>query len=144
MVTVNWVGGFAFEADPPSGNKFVMDSHDEFGGANRGPTPVEALLSSLAACSAIDVLSILQKKQQKVSGYRIEVDGERVAPGEYPRPFTSIVIRHIVVGEDIDPAAVARAVELSDQKYCSVIATLRATPEVKSEFKIEQLASAAS
>src|SRR4051812_2693202 len=102
-----------------------MDSHPDFGGENRGPSPVEALLSSIAACSAIDVLAILRKKQQKVTAYRIEVEGERPPEGQYPRPFTSIVIRHVVTGVDIDPHAVERAVELSDTKYCGVIATLR-------------------
>jgi putative redox protein len=137
MVTVNWIGGAAFEADPPSGNKFMMDSHVDFGGQNKGPSPVEALLSSIAACSAIDVLSILEKKRQVVTSYRVEVEGQRIPPGEFPRPFTSIVVRHILSGENLDPAAVERAVELSDQKYCSVIATLRASPAVGSEWRIE-------
>lgn len=139
MVTVNWIGGAAFEADPPSGNRFVLDSHVDFGGVNRGPTPVEALLASIAACSAIDVLAILQKKKQDVRAYRVEVEGERPAPGTYPRPFRSLIVRHIVSGRGIDPAAVQRAVELSDTKYCSVISTLRATPTVASEFRIEDV-----
>ncbi len=142
MVSVKWVGGKAFEANPPSGHSFVIDSHDDFGGEGRGPTPVETLLSSIAACSAIDVLAILEKKKQRVTAYRVEVDGERPPPGEFPRPFRSIVVRHIVRGTDIDPAAVARAVELSDEKYCSVIATLRAAPTVTSEFEIEPLEKA--
>lgn len=138
MVTVNWIGGMAFEATPPTGNKFVMDSHPDHGGQNRGPTPVEVLLGSIAACSAIDVLGILVKKQQKVQDYRIEVEGERPPEGQYPRPFKSLVVRHIIVGENIDPAAVERAVELSDQKYCTVIATLREGTSVSSEFRIEE------
>ena len=69
--------------------------------------------------------------------YRVEIDGERGPRGVYPRPFLSITLRHIVRGENIDPAAVARAVELSDTKYCTVITTLRAAPEVKSEFVVE-------
>jgi putative redox protein len=137
MVNVNWIGGMAFEAHPPTGVTFVLDSHPEHGGALRGPTPVESLLASVAACSAIDVLAILQKKHQHVDSYRIEVDGERPPQGEFPRPFRSITIRHIVSGQDIDPNAVARAVELSDEKYCSVIATLRAAPTVTSEFRVE-------
>ncbi|HVT10841.1 MAG TPA: OsmC family protein [Fimbriimonadaceae bacterium] len=137
MVTVNWLEGQAFEAEPPTGSKFVMDAYPEDGKKSRGPTPVEALLASIGACSAIDVLSILQKKRQTVTAYRVEVDGERTPEGEYPRPFKSLVIRHIVSGENLDPAAVERAVELSDQKYCSVIATLRAAPSVTSEFVIE-------
>lgn len=127
----------AFEAEPPSGNKFVFDAHADFGGQNLGPSPLEALLGSVAACSAMDVLSILQKKKQLVKSYRIEVEGDRNPPGEWPRPYKSIRIRHVVEGENLDPAAVARAVELSDEKYCSVIATLRAAPTVSSEWTIE-------
>ena len=138
MVTINWVGEMAFEANPPSGNNFIMDSHPDFGGTNRGPSPVEAFLSALGACSAIDVLSILKKKKHQVTAYRIEVDGDRPPQGEYPRPFTSLVIRHIVTGVNLDPAAVERAVQLSDDKYCSVSATLREKPTVTSEFRIEE------
>lgn len=137
MVTVNWLGGVAFEAAPPSGNKFVMDSHPDYGGRNLGPSPLEALLSAVAACSAVDVVSILEKKRQKLTSYRIEIEGVRAPEGEFPRPFLSLTIRHIVRGEDLNPHAVERAVELSDEKYCSVIATLRATPAIVSEWKIE-------
>ncbi len=138
MFTVNWIGGVAFEAQPPSGNKFVMDSHPDFGGRNLGPSPLELLLGAIAGCSAVDVVSILEKKRQKLSSYRIEIEGVRVPPGEFPRPYTSITIRHIVSGEGLDPAAVERAVELSDNKYCSVIATLRQSPEIISEWQIEE------
>lgn len=126
----------AFAAEVPSGNGFTMDAHPGAGGENHGPTPVEALLSAVAACSAMDVISILMKKQQKVSGYQIQIEGERVGEGTWPRPFVSITLKHIVTGEDIDPAAVQRAVELSDEKYCSVIATLRQAPTIKSIWEI--------
>lgn len=137
MVKVDWKGGLAFEATPPTGNKFVMDAHPESGGQDLGPTPVEAFLGGLAACGAIDVILILQKKKQKVTSYRVEIEGTRGPEGQYPRPFLSFVVRHIVSGVDIDPAALARAVELSDTKYCTVLATLRQSPEVVSEWRIE-------
>jgi putative redox protein len=137
MTIVNWKGKMAFEAVPPSGSRLLMDAHPGSGGEGQGPTPVEALLSSIAACSAMDVISILEKKRQKVTGYRIEIEGVRPPPGEYPRPFTSITLRHILTGEDLDPVAVARSIELSDGKYCSVIATLRQSPVVTSEWHIE-------
>lgn len=137
MVSVEWKGGMAFEAHPPSGNRFTMDAIPEVGGENLGPTPVEALCASVAACSAMDVISILQKKKQTVSGYRIEVEWTRGPEGVYPRPITSMVVRHIVTGANIDPAAVARAVELSDTKYCTVVSTLRSAPAIVSEFRIE-------
>ena len=114
-----------------------MDSYPEEGRQPNGPTPIETFLSAIAGCSAIDVLSILEKKRQKVTSYRVEVDGERVPKGQWPRPFLSITVRHILKGEDIDPAAVARAIELTDEKYCSVIATLRQSPPVRSVFEIE-------
>lgn len=138
MVTVDWKGQMVFEATPPTGYKFVIDAHPESGGTNQGPTPVEALLGAIASCSAMDVISILQKKRQDVESYRIEVDGVRGPQGVYPRPFTSLTIRHILRGKNLDEAAVQRAVELSDAKYCTVITTLRERPEIKSLWLIEE------
>ncbi len=135
-MTVEWKGGMAFEAKGENGQIFRMDAHPEHGGEDSGVSPVEALLSAAAACSAMDVISILRKKQQTVTGYRIEVSGERAPEGEWPRPFLSITIKHVVSGENLDEAAVARSVQLSDEKYCAVIATLRAAPQVDSIFEI--------
>jgi len=137
MIDVTWKGGMAFEADVPSGNGFTMDATVESGGQNLGPSPVEALLSSVAACSAMDVVSILEKKRQVVTDYHIEVEWTRPPQGQFPRPVLSIVVRHVLKGENLDPRAVAKAVELSDKKYCSVIATLRKCPPVVSEFRID-------
>jgi len=134
---VNWKGDMAFEADPESGQKFVMDAYPESGGHNLGPTPFELFEASIGTCSAMDVISILKKKQQKITSYRIEIEGERTPEGVYPRPFTSLKVTHYFAGENLDPEAVKRAVALSDEKYCSVIATLREGPEVTSEWVIE-------
>lgn len=137
MVALEWQGNWAFEATPPSGNRIVMDALPELGGENRGPTPVETLLAAVGACSAMDVISILEKKRQVVTKYRVEVDGDRVPQGEWPRPFLAIRIRHVLSGENLDPQAVARAVELSDTKYCSVSATLRSSPTITTDWVIE-------
>jgi len=85
----------------------------------------------------VDVVGILAKKRQVIESYRIEVSGERPEPGTYPRPFTALTVRHIVKGKDLDPAAVERAVSLSDEKYCSVAATLRQNPTISTEIVIE-------
>ena len=138
MVTVNWKSSMAFEAIPPSGNRFTMDAYPESGGHDEGPTPLETFLAGAAACSAMDVLSILQKKKLTVTSYRVEIDGERGPEGVYPRPYVSLRVKHVVKGEGIDDASVARAVELSDQKYCSVLATLRAAPQIESVWEIEK------
>ncbi len=126
-----------FEAEPPSGNRFTMDAYPEEGKQTHGPTPVEALLSSIAACSAMDVVNILEKKRQKIESYRVEVEGDRIPPGQWPRPFLSIRVKHILKGQ-INPDALARAIELTDEKYCSVIATLRQSPKVESVWEIEE------
>lgn len=136
-VTVNWKGDMAFESKTPSGAHFVMDTYPEEGQVGQGPTPFEAFVTSAAACSAIDVMLVLNKRRQKVDSYRIEVEYERTEPGVYPRPITKMIIKHIVKGENIDEAAVAQAVKLSDEKYCSVVATLRAAPQVESVWSIE-------
>ncbi len=136
-MNVVWKGDMAFEARGNSGQSFTMDAYPEAGGHNSGPTPVEALLGSLAACSAMDVISILRKKQQIVTSYRIEVTGERTAEGEWPRPFESIVIKHILTGENLEESAVARSIELSDQKHCTVVATLRSAPHITTSYEIQ-------
>lgn len=125
-----------FVAHPPSGFVFTMDADAEFGGKEKGPMPMETLLCALAACTGMDVISILKKKRQSVTSYRIEVQGERPPQGQWPRPFTRIVVKHYVEGPDLDEEAVKRAVELSDEKYCSVSASLRSPVEIRSEWVV--------
>ena len=137
MVKVQWQGGITFEATPPSGNKIIMDGPPEPGRPSNGPTPLETLLAALAACSGMDVISILAKKRQEVTSYRVEVEGDREPGDEWPRPYLAIRVRHILSGVNLDPVAVQRAVELSDNKYCTVITTLRQSPPVTSEWQIE-------
>jgi len=123
MVKVTWLGGMAFESVGATGNSFTMDATTEAGGDNRGPSPVEALIGSLAACTGIDIISILNKKRTPPSSYRLEVHYVKET-GDWPRPVTSAVVTHIIEG-DVDPEAVAQAIRLSEDKYCSVSATLK-------------------
>ena len=97
---------------------FILDSGD---GA-QGPSPVDVLLAAVGACAGMDVISILRKKRQAVTGYTIDLHGTR--RDDHPRSFTAIEVVHRVRGRGIDPAAVADAVRLSEEKYCSVHATL--------------------
>lgn len=138
MVRVDWKGNLAFEATTANGAKFVMDvTPDSFGEAS-GLSPLDTLISAAAACSAVDVVAILEKKRMTIQSYHIEVDGERTAPGVYPRPYVSLTIQHILTGPDLTEDAVRQAVQLSDEKYCSAIATLRAGPTITSTFQIKQ------
>lgn len=138
MVTVHWQGELTFKADTPTGSSLTMDAYPEEGQKSKGPTPVEALLSSIGACSAMDVVAILAKKRQVVTAYRVEVEGVRAPVGEWPRPFLSITVRHILTGKNLEADAVQRSIELTDEKYCSVIATLRRAPKVESIWVIEE------
>jgi putative redox protein len=98
------------------------------------PNPVQAVLCAVAGCSAMDVISLLRKKRQRVTGYEIEVTGVRRE--EHPRAFTAIEILHRVRGHDVSPDAVADAIRLSDTKYCSVHAMLEPAVKLTSRFEI--------
>ena len=99
-----------------------------------GPSPLEMLLVSVAACTAMDVQSILAKKRQDVTDYTVEVEGTRAE--DHPRKFTAFHVHHIVHGRNVSAKAVADAVELSDQKYCSIAATVRPTATITTSFEI--------
>lgn len=115
----------------PSHHALTLDTDHERGSA---PTPMELLLVALGSCTAVDVISILKKKREQVSSYRVEVRGERRA--EHPRSYSRMEVHHIVTGRDISEKAVSQAIELSETKYCSVAATLRPTAEIVSTFEI--------
>ena len=115
----------------PSNHALVLDTDHERGSA---PSPVELLLVALGSCTAVDVISILKKKREQVSAYRVEVRGERRA--EHPRSYSRMEVHHIVTGKEIAEKAVSQAIELSETKYCSVAATLRPTVEIVSTFEI--------
>jgi len=129
--TVQYAGDGFFIGTAPSGHAQVMDSK---GDRLAGPTPLEMLLVSVAACTAMDVESILEKKRQDVTGYNVEVTGTRA--DDHPRKFTAFHVHHIVHGRNVSEKAVADAVELSDTKYCSVAATVRPTATITTSFEI--------
>ncbi|MFZ0748709.1 MAG: OsmC family protein, partial [Pyrinomonadaceae bacterium] len=97
-------------------------------------TPMELLLLALGSCTGVDVVSILKKKRQRVTDYRIEVSGERRE--DHPRAYTRMFVKHIVHGRGVSPQAVAQAIELSGTKYCSVAATLRGAAEIVTTYEI--------
>ncbi|MBS1713145.1 MAG: OsmC family protein [Armatimonadetes bacterium] len=135
---LDWKGAMVFEAAPPSGVRFTMDGYHDEPGQAAGPTPMEALMAATAACTGMDVVSILEKQRQKVTSYRLEAEGERPAEGVYPRGFLTVTVRHFLKGEGLDPDKVARAVQLSDEKYCAVADSLRREVAVHSEWIIEE------
>lgn len=129
--TVRYGGDEFFIGTDPSGHAQVIDTKAD---RHAAPTPIEMLLVSVAACTAADVISILQKKRQDVTDYTVEITGERAE--EHPRKFTKFHINHLVHGRGVSKVALARAIELSDTKYCSVAATVRPTAKISTSFEI--------
>ncbi len=129
--TIHYAGDEYFIGTTPSGHSQTIDSK---GDRKTAASPLELLLISVAACTAVDVVSILQKKRQAVTDYKVEIVGTR--RDEYPRGFTGFHIHHIVKGRSISEKAVAAAIELSDTKYCSVAYTVRPTAKITTGFEI--------
>jgi putative redox protein len=128
---VHFAGEDLFVGISPSGHAQVLDTNHERGSA---ATPVELLLIALGSCTAVDVITILRKKRERVTEYRVEVKGERRA--EHPRSYTRLEVRHVLRGHNLSEKAVAQAIELSETKYCSVAATLRPAAEIVSSYEI--------
>ena len=129
--SVTYAGDGYFIGTTPSGIPQLMDSK---GDRHAAPTPLEMLLVSVAACTAFDVQSILEKKRQDVTSYNVEITGTRAE--DHPRKFTAFHINHIVHGRGVSEKALADAVELSDTKYCSVAATVRPTATITTSYEI--------
>src|SRR5688572_26275223 len=129
--TVTYAGDEFFIGTPPSGHAQLIDVK---GDRRAAPTPLEMLLVSVAACTAADVQSILEKKREDVTEYKVEISGDRKE--DHPKAFIRLHVHHIVHGRNVSEKAVADAVELSDTKYCSVAATVRPTAEITTSFEI--------
>ncbi|MGH7784519.1 MAG: OsmC family protein, partial [Candidatus Binatia bacterium] len=123
-----------FIGTPPSGHAHVMDANSE---RRAAPTPLEGLLVAVAACTAFDVQSILHKKRQEVTDYKVEIEGWRKE--DHPRAFVKFHIKHIVTGRSVSEKAVADAIKLSDTTYCSVAATVRPTAGITTSYEIVEV-----
>jgi putative redox protein len=131
---VKWVEGAAFLGESGSGHAIVLDGAPEYGGRNLGVRPMEALLIGLGACSAFDVVAILNKGRQPFAGCEVELEAER--KGTAPKVFTKIHLHFVMTGAGLDPDKVARAVGLSVEKYCSASAMLGATAAITHDVEI--------
>lgn len=127
------IEGMAFDANLPTGHSFVLDAGEDHGGQNLGARPMHVLLVSLAGCTGMDVISFLRKMRQPVEGYEVRVEGVR--RDEDPKVYTHIKIRHIITG-DVKEDRLARAVQLSEETYCSASAMLREVAEITTEWEV--------
>lgn len=131
---VKWLGGRAFEGTPGSGHRVIMDSSADFGGQDRGIRPMEMLLVGMGGCTSIDVMNILEKSRQDVTGCVAEITAERAEVE--PKVFVRMHVHFKVTGRNLDPARITRAIELSAEKYCSASIMLGKTAEITHDFEI--------
>jgi putative redox protein len=132
------VEGFAFRAEFGSGHAMTLDATPPVG-HDAGPRPMELLAAALAGCTGMDVIGILRKMRQDVTGYAVEVRAERAE--QHPQVLTAIALEHVVRGRGLDPEAVRKAVELSATKYCSVGAMLRRVVVLTESYAVVDAAS---
>ena len=134
---VKLLEGMTFVAESGTGHALVVDASPDIGGRDLGPRPMELVLMGTGACSAIDVVHILRKARQDVTGCTLELEADRADSD--PKVFTRVHFRFVVAGRGLSGAQVERAVKLSKEKYCSATAMLARTASITTEFVIEEL-----
>jgi len=131
---VKWLDGVCFVGQSGSGHSVVMDGAPAAGGENLGIRPMEMLLIGLGGCTSFDVVDILRKGRQKLTGCEVQAEAERAETT--PKVFTKIHLHFVVTGYDLDPSKVKRAIDLSAEKYCSASAMLNKVAEITYDFEI--------
>jgi len=132
--TVKMVEGLQMVGYADSGHGIVIDADPGDGGLGKGTKPMEMVLIALGSCSAMDVISILKKKREKLTGLEVHVSGDR--SDSDPRVYTSVRIHYIFDGTGLSEIACRKAIELSQEKYCSVLGMVSKTAAVESDFEI--------
>ena len=131
-VTVTWLSDMTFDAQ--LGRHHLMLDSAATPESARGPSPVQLVLAGAAGCTAMDVVSILRKARQPFTSVTVRAEAESAA--DHPRRFTHVVLVYEIRGAGVDPAVVARAVQLSEERYCSVSATLREPVTVTTRIEL--------
>lgn len=132
LAQVTWVEDKRFVGRASSGHAVVVDGSAE----KLGSSPMELLLIGLASCTAYDVMSILEKKRQSVTGLEVSARAERAE--EPPRVYTTIEVEYVLRGREIKPKAVEDAIRLSEEKYCSASIMLGKTAQITTSYRIEE------
>jgi putative redox protein len=132
---VIWKNGLSFTSKDEDKDTIRLSAEPSVGGDGEGYEPMQLVAVGLAGCTAMDVISILQKKRQDITRFEVQVHADRAS--EFPKVFTNIVIEYIVEGRNIEPAAVERSIELSATKYCPVQAMLNKVCNIEHKYSIK-------
>ena len=133
-VYLKQIKGISFAAKGETNHWVTMDGSEEFGGHNAGTRPMEMVLLSLAGCTAADVVSILQKRRTNLHDLEVTVNSERA--DKHPKVYTKIHLHYIFHGKNLNPKDLEMAINLSQNKYCSVTAMLSKTAEITHDYEI--------
>ena len=133
-VHIKWKGKVSFLGEAESGHSVLMDGAPEIGGRNLGLRPMEMVLMGAGGCTALDIVMILKKSRQEISDCMVEIEADRAK--EDPKVFTRIHYHFILIGNNLIPQKVERAIKLSAEKYCSVSIMLGKTAEITHNFSI--------
>lgn len=133
---VTWNSGLNFTGKAASGFDVPMDASVDHGGSGQGTSPMELILIGLGGCTAMDVISILQKKRQEVTSFEVVLHGDRAT--EHPKVYTDITMEYIVTGHGVELDALERAVELSEGKYCSVNGMLKQSVNIITKCTVRE------
>lgn len=131
--TLTWKEKFTFDVELDN-HKFVLDASKENGGDDKGPRPKGLLLTALAGCTGMDVVSILEKMRVPEFKFKLHVSAEN--ENTHPMVYKNVVLQYIFEGENLPPENVKKAVHLSEEKYCAVSAMLKKAFEIKIEILI--------
>ena len=131
---VKWLDNMSFVGESESGHSVVMDGPPESGGRNLGIRPMEMVLLGMGGCTAFDVVLILKRQRQEINDCQVELSAERA--DEAPKVFTKIHVHFVVKGKALDDKKVARAVDMTAEKYCSVSIMLAQSVDVTHDFEI--------
>ncbi len=131
-VVTHWKGNLQFESDNPSGNLLTMDASTENGGYNSGLSPKAMMLSSLAGCSGLDVVSILKKMKVPFSDFRMDTYGELT--DEHPKYYHKVTLEYHFYGNELDEKKIEKAVNMSIDTYCGVMEMFRRFADVNTSI----------
>ena len=134
---ISWVEGALFVAEAGSGHTFTMDGAPDVGGRNLASRPMEVVLMGMGGCTAIDVVSMLRKQRQDIEGVEVSLVAERAE--EHPKVFTSVKLVYTVRGRKLNRSLIERAVNLSDEKYCSATAMVRGSAQITHEIVLVEV-----
>lgn len=133
-VKMRWAGGIRFEGEGAFGHTMITDGGRQSGGEEAGFQPTELLLFSIASCTGVDVVRILEKQRQKLTSLEIEVKAHQ--DDNYPKPFHTFEVKFVARGENLSEKKLAKAIELSESKYCVVSQTMESEARVTTSYEI--------